>query len=77
MHYVWKNNLLGLSPSNKGDPSIEIDESKIIGNSGKVSRMLGLIDKNRENTGFSWVLDNRTHEYLLILVCQNVVVTNV
>ena len=45
MHEFWKNNMLGQSPSIGGVPRIEIDESKIIGNSEKVFWMFGLIDR--------------------------------
>ena len=45
MHKKWQNNILGIEPSDKGVAHIEIDESKIIGNSEKVLWMFGMIDR--------------------------------
>ena len=45
IHNKWKKNLLGLEPSEKGVPRIEIDESKIIGNNDNTIWMFGMIDR--------------------------------
>jgi len=45
MNKKWKNNILRIEPSDKDLTHIEIDESKIIGNSEMIIRMFGMSDR--------------------------------
>lgn len=72
MHKDWNKTKLGLDPSVGGEPHVEIDESKIIGNANKIFWMFGIIDRATKECRVFTVLDNRTKETLLSLVIKNV-----
>ena len=72
MHKEWKQVKLASEPCNGGIPRVEIDESKIIGNSEKVFYMFGIIDRYDNNCRVFCVLDNRSRETLLPIIEQNV-----
>ena len=76
MHKKWENNILGIEPSDKGLPSIEIDGSKIIGNSEKIIWMLGMIDRVDKEAQIYCVMEDPTQETLLNLVKNNVYMIN-
>ena len=65
MHKEWKKSMLGVEPCTGGVPRVEIDESKIIGNSEKVYYMFGIIDRSNKNCRVFCVMDNRSRESLL------------
>lgn len=45
MHNKWKSKLLGLEPTVRGYPEIEIDKNHIIGNSENNIWIIGFIDR--------------------------------
>ena len=51
---------------------IEIDKSKVIGNSNKIIWMFGIIDRSNKDTRVFSVLDNRRKENLLPIIKKNV-----
>ena len=76
MHKKWKNNILGIEPSDKGLALIEIDESKIIGNSEKIIWMFGMIDRFNKEARIYCTMEDRTQETLLNYVKNNVYTIN-
>ena len=58
-HTLWKNEPFGLDPAENGKFCIEIDESKIIGNSNMIIWMFGLIDRFNKDTRIFCILSNR------------------
>ena len=75
IHNIWKKNLLGFEPSEKGVPRIEIDVSKIIGNNENTIWMFGMIDRYDREARVYFVMNNRKKN-LLKLVCDNVYTVN-
>ena len=71
-----EKNLLGLESSEKGVPRIKIDESKIIGNNDNIIWMFGMIDRYDKGERVYCVMNNRTQNNLLKLVCDNVYTVN-
>jgi len=76
MHKKWKNNVLGIEPSDKGVARIEIDKSKIIGNSEKIIWMFGMIDRFDKEAPIYCKMEDRTQETLLNYVKNNVYTIN-
>lgn len=71
-HTLWKNEPLGLEPAENGKSRIEIDESKIIGNSNTVIWMFGLIVRFNKDARIFCIIWDRTKEKLLPIVKDNV-----
>ena len=71
-HLKWKKTFLGEEIGATGYPSIEIDESKIIGNSNTVYWMFGLICRTTREARIFCVLNNRTKQNLLPIIEENV-----
>ena len=71
-HTQWKNEPLGIEPAENGKSRIEIDESKVIGNSNSIIWMFGLIDRYNKDARIFCVMSNRTKEKLLPIVKDNV-----
>ena len=71
MHKTWESNIFGIEPSGKGVARIEIDESKIIGNSDKIIWMFGMIDRVDKEARIYCVKEDRTQEILLNIVKNN------
>ena len=71
-HSIWSHNLLALEPAEDGHPSIEIDESSIIGNSNSVIWVFGIIDRSDKQARLFCVMNNRTKQNLLPLIKNNV-----
>ena len=67
-HLKWKKTFLGEEIGATGYPSIEIDESKIIGNSNTVYWMFGLICRTTREARIFCVLNNRTKQNLLPII---------
>ena len=71
-HKQWKNEPLGIEPAENRKSRIEIDESKVIGNSNSIIWMFGLIDRYNKDARVFCVMSNRTKEKLLPIVRNNV-----
>jgi len=63
MHKIWKENKLGLEPSESGKPSCEIDESKIANHKNETRWMLGIYDRGTKEVRIFYVDNNRTKNH--------------
>ena len=70
-HLKWNHSYLGEEIDSTGYPSIEIDESKIIGNSNTVYWMFGLICRSTKEARNFCVLNNRIKQRLLPIIQKN------
>ena len=73
MYQNWKINILGLNPTVKGVSLIEIEESKIIGNSDKNIWIFWMIDCFYKEARIYLVMEDKT---LFSLVKNNVYTIN-
>ena len=71
-HTLCKKEALGLEPSENGKSRIEIDESKIIGNSNNIIWIFGIIDRSNKDASIFCVISDRTKEKLLLIIWDNV-----
>ena len=67
-HSNWTHNLLALEPTEDGHPSIEIDESSIIGNCNSVIWAFGIIDRSDKQARLFCVMNDRTKQNILPLI---------
>ena len=72
LHRKWENDPLGVVIGPRGYACVEIDESEMIGNNQKIFWIFGIIDRLTKEARLFSVLNNRTKECLLPLVCNNV-----
>ena len=71
-HLKWSNSFLGEKIGENGYASIEIDESKIIGNNEDVFWIFGMISRETKDARIFCVMNNRTTNNLLPIVKNNV-----
>lgn len=72
-HSLWSKSLLGEEFGEYGYASIEIDESKIIGNNNDIFWMFSMISRETKEARIFCVLNNRTKNNLLPIIQNNVV----
>jgi hypothetical protein len=65
----WKKSYLGEEIGSTGYPSIEIDESKIIGNNNTIYWIYGLIFRTTKEALIFCVLNNNLPEHLSTKTC--------
>ena len=74
-HGIWSNSMVGCEPDDSGKSRIELDKSKIIGNTNIVIWMFGLIDRVDKEARVYCVMNDRTRDTLLNSVKNNVYTT--
>ena len=72
-HLKWNQSYLGEEIESTGYASIEIDESKIIGNNNTIYWIFGLIYRVTKEARIFCILNNRTKQKLLPIIQKNVI----
>lgn len=72
---MWSKSLLGDDIGENGYTSIEIDESKMIGNKEDVFWIFGMISRETKDARIFCILNNRTTNNLLPIIKNNVITT--
>lgn len=71
-HLQWNRTKLALDPAENGHPSVEIDETALIGNSNSVIWAFGIIDRATKQTRVFCFMNDRRKETLNPIIKKHV-----